>query len=901
MGYGRTLGTILLRIAGRPAFAAAILTVGLPTPMVGQPLEGTGIVATGLLLRRLDGVKRVLMIGAHPDDEDTSLLAELSRGMGAETAYLSLTRGEGGQNLIGPELWDGLGIIRTGELEAARRLDGGRQYFTRAFDFGFSKRVDEALTFWPREELLSDVVWVIRTFRPQVVVAVFSGTPRDGHGHHQAAGIMTREAFEAAGDPARFPEQLGWGVEPWKPSKLYGGVWRRPSEASVPLRLGAYDPLLGRSLLQLAMEARSFHRSQDMGAAQPLGPRASGLRLERGGGGREGDDGVFAGVDTTLAGAAASLPEPAASRTREHLEAYRAAVARARLAFGGADPYAVVAPLTDALDRLHRAETTAGSAADRELHAVLAEKSSLARSALLAAAGVVLDVRAADDLVTPGQTVRVTAHAWNGGPVALRDATAALRVPDGWRAALVSAEGVGPDGSLAPGAVASWVFDVTLPADAALSKLYYLRRPRDGAWYRWPDEPALRGLPRDPARVRGVFAFDVPSDQEVVPVRQEVPWRYVGVNPARGEYRRPVLVVPPVSVSVSPAGMAWPGARSEPRALTVTLRTDSPDGNRGVVRLIAPEGWTASSDEMSFELAGEGATRSFTFEVKPAAGFEEGEHVFRAEAMASDGTRYSEGFSIVDYEHIERAALFAPAEARIAVLDVRVADELRVGYIMGTGDDGPEAVRQVDAEVTLLDADAVRSGDFSAFDVVVVGVRAYETRADLRAANARLLDYARGGGTVIVQYNQYDFPRGGYAPYAVSMGRPAARVAEEDAEVTVLHPDAPVFTTPNRIGPGDFEGWVQERGLYFLSEWDDAFTPLIEMHDVGEEPSRGALLVAPVGDGVYVYAALSFFRQWSALVPGAYRLWANLLSLDAVAWRRFGTTGERGARAASDG
>jgi len=887
MEHGRT-GRASPLIRRATLLGTALLCTGLlPVAAAAQPLEGTGMVATGLLLRRLDGVKRVLMIGAHPDDEDTSILAELSRGMGVETAYLSLTRGEGGQNLIGPELWDGLGIIRTGELEAARRLDGGRQFFTRAFDYGFSKRGDEALAFWPREELLADVVWVVRRFRPQVVISVFSGTPQDGHGQHQASGIVAREAFEAAGDPTRFPEQLSWGVEPWRPSKLYGGVWRRPSEASVPLQIGAYDPLLGRSLLQLAMEARSFHRSQDMGTAQPLGTRASGLRLERGSGGANGDDGVFAGVDTTLAGAAASLPEPAASRTREHLEAYRAELARARLAFGGADPYAVVAPLRDALDRLQRAEAAAGQAAGSELRAVLAAKSSLARRALLAAAGVVLDVRAADDLVTAGQTVRVTAHAWNGGPLVLSGATAALRMPAGWSAALVSAQGVGPDGSLAPGALASWVFDVTLPTDAAPSKLYYLRSPREGAWYQWPDEPELRGLPRDPAAVEGAFAFGVPADSRPVAVRQEAPWSYVGVNPARGEFRRPVLVVPAVSASVSPSGMAWPRTRSEARTLTVTLRAEAPGGSRGSVRLVAPAGWTVSPAEAPYELAGEGAERSFAFEVKPAAGSREGEHVFRAEAVASDGTRYAEGFTVVDYEHVERAALFSPAEARVDVLDVRVADGLQVGYIMGTGDDGAEAARQLGAEVTLLDADAVQSGDFASFDVIVVGVRAYETREDLRAANAQLLDFARAGGTVVVQYNQYDFPRGGYTPYAVEMGRPASRVAEEDADVTVLHPDAPVFTTPNRIGPADFEGWVQERGLYFLSEWDDAFTPLLEMHDVDEEPARGSLLVAPVGEGVYVYAALSFFRQWSALVPGAYRLWANLLSLDGPAWRAF--------------
>lgn len=874
----------------------ALLGLALPSAAPAQTLEGTGVVATGLLLRQMDGVKRVLMIGAHPDDENTSILAELARGRGVETAYLALTRGDGGQNLIGPELWDGLGVIRTGELESARRLDGGRQFFTRAFDYGFSKRADEALTFWPREELLSDVVWVIRKFRPQVVLSVFTGTPADGHGQHQAAGIMAREAFEAAGDPSRFPEHFALGVEPWAPAKLYGGVWRRPAEGSLILETGAYDPLLGRSTLQLSMESRSFHRSQDMGAPRPLGPAQAGMLLERNrsGADAEGTGGIFAGVDTTLAGAAADLPEPAAAGTRQHLEAYRAALAGARDVFGGADPFEVVGPLRDALDHLLMARAAAGSAAGRELRTVLERRITLAQRALLAAAGVTLDVRAADDLLTPGQTVEVTAYAWNGGPLALADAGVSLALPAGWSAGPARAQGLAPDGSLAPGAMATWSFEVALPADADLSRLYYLRRPREGYFYRWPDEPALWGLPRDPAPVQGAFSFGVASGtgDRTVPVHPRTPWSFVGVDPARGEFRRPVLVVPAVSASVTPGGMVWPLERSAARTLTVALRNEAPDGTRGTVRLVAPEGWSVSPVEAAFAVSGEGGERSFAFEVRPAGGVEPGEHVFRAEVATDGGRRFTEGFQILDYEHIERAALFSPAEARVGVVPVRIAEGLRVGYVMGTGDDGPEAIRQLGADVTLLTPDAVRAGAFDAYDVVVVGVRAYETREDLLAANAQLLDWAEAGGTVLVQYQQYEWGQGAYVPYPARITRPAQRVAEEDAEVTILEPDAPVFTTPNRITAGDFDGWVQERGLYFVGEWDEAYTPLLEMHDRDEAPARGSLLVAPVGEGLYVYAALSFFRQWSAGVPGAYRLWANLLSLKGEAWRSFRPVGD---------
>jgi LmbE family N-acetylglucosaminyl deacetylase len=545
----------------------------------GVPEEGA--VAAGLLIRQLDGVKRVLMIGAHPDDEDTSLLAALSRRGGVQTAYLALTRGEGGQNLVGPELWEGLGIIRTGELEAARRLDGGVQFFTRALDFGYSKSADEALTFWPREELLRDVVWVVRSFRPQVIVSVFSGTPADGHGQHQAAGIMAREAFEAAGDPARFPDQLERGVGAWAPVKLYHAAWRRPSEATSFVETGAFDPLLGRSEYQLSMESRSFHRSQDMGAGQPLGPRQSGVILVGDRTGYEGEDALFAGVDTTLAAAAAGLAGEVRDQVGGHLRAYRSALAEARASFGGLDdPYAVVSPLEDALGHLYRARDAAGSAADRELSTVLDTKIDLARRALLAAAGVVLDVRVDDDLVTPGQTLRVTAQMWNGGDRMLEDVAAWLRLPEAWAVETVTTEGLTAGGGLASGGLATWAFDITLPRGAEASRLYFLRQGRDGHRYRWPDDPALWALPRDPAPVRGVFGLALGDGDESLEVEHDVPWSYVGVNPARGEYRRPVLVVPEASVSLSPRGMVWPQGLFESRTVTVAVRSEAPGGTR---------------------------------------------------------------------------------------------------------------------------------------------------------------------------------------------------------------------------------------------------------------------------------------------------------------------------------
>lgn len=890
----RALVTALLFSLAAPLGPwAAVGTGSSGSTLAAQSLDGTGTVAAGLLLRRLDGVKRVLMIGAHPDDEDTGFLTALARGRGVETAYLSLTRGGGGQNLIGPELFEGLGVIRTGELEAARELDGGLQLFTRAFDFGYSKTAEESLTFWEEDELLRDVVWAIRTFRPHVVVSVFSGTPSDGHGHHQAAGIMAREAFAAAGDPERYPEQLSGEVEPWAPSKLLRTSRRRFApdapeiEGEIVVPIGRFDPLLGRSSFQLAMESRSQHRSQDMGAAQPAGPRSSGVlvvdaRVP------DAEEGLFSGIDTTLVGLTEDLDGDVASATGDRLEAYRAAVARAREAFS-LDPSAIVDELTEALAALDAAAEIVEAEADErtELARVLAHKRSLTERALMAAAGIVFDVRAEDDIVVPGQAVEVEALLWNGGDASVRAPEVSLDPRHEWPTRQVGIEGVTDDGAVPAGGLATWRFEVDIPDESRLSRLYYLREERDGAMYRWPENRELWGLPRDPADVVGRVAFTVEGPERSVRARRDAAWRYVGVDQAFGEFVEPVLVLPRVSVTTQPSGMAWPETLSETRTVTVAVRTEVEEGTRGTVTLEGPQGWRVRPEAHEFELPEAGAQQSLSFSVTPGEDVDTGEQAFRAVAVDETGARYEEGFSLIDYEHIERAALFDPAETHVSVVPVRVPEALRVGYIMGTGDDGAEAIRQMGAEVELLGEDRVRDGDFDEFDVLVLGVRAYEARPDVRAANEQILDFARAGGVVINQYNQYQFSNGGYAPYDLSIDRPAARVSVETQPVTILEPDAPVFTTPNRIGPEDFDGWVQERGLYFASEWDDAYHPMLEMNDPGEPPRRGSLLIASVGEGVYAYAALSFFRQWSQRVPGAYRLFANLISLDPTEWRAF--------------
>ena len=859
-----------------------------------------------LLLRQLDGVKRVLMVGAHPDDEDSALLATMARGMGVETAYLSLTRGDGGQNLIGPELSEGLGIVRTGELVAARAIDGGRQFFTRALDYGFSKSAEEAFSHWPREALLSDIVWVVRSFRPHVIVSVFSGTPADGHGHHQVAGILAPEAFVAAGDPSRFPEQLAF-VQPWQPTKLFRRTRRDP--AGTPLTVvqtGVFDPLLGRSWYQVAMEGRSRHRSQDMGAAQPLGPRTSNLVLLESTSAVVPGSGLFAGVDTALTDLTAGLDPRERATADEQVRAYRDAIHQAEASLGVSDPGQAVPHFARALRALEELGGMAGGASTGELALTVGSHTARAREALLSAASIVVEAVTGDAQLVPGSETTATIRVWNGGRFAVTRAQPELMLPDGWTATAIPAvvpqgrrgrapivQGRSPDevargGAINPGEVAAWSFRIGVPANAPSTDPYFMRQPREGDLYRWPDDPAVRGLPMGAPLIQGGVSLQVEMAGGEPPVVASSVGEalFVGVDQASGEYREPVLVVPALSVSIEQETMAWPIADTEPREVAVLLRGEVEEGLQGSVRLEAPPGWTVEPASIPFAVEGRGSVMSAAFQVRSPEGGAAGRVALRAVAEGSGGGNWDQEVRIIEYPHIRRAVYVTPAELTVTRLSVQIAQDLRVGYIMGTGDGGLEALRQLGANAELLTPERVQTGDFSGFDVVVVGVRAYETRRDLVAANARVLDFARSGGTVVVQYQQYQYANGGFAPYPVTINRPHGRVTEEEAPVLVLDPSAPVFTTPNRITQDDFAGWAQERGLYFLGTWDERFKSLLEMNDPGEDPLRGSLLVAPLDRGLYVYTGLAFFRQFPKAVPGSYRLFANLVSLDAETWER---------------
>jgi len=799
------------------------------------PAGTGGVAALVNALEHLAANKRVLVIGAHPDDEDTQLLTWLSRGSGAQAAYLSLNRGEGGQNLIGPELGPELGIIRTEELLAARAIDGARQYFTRVYDFGFSKSADESLRLWPRDSLLADVVAVIRRFRPQVLVSIFSGTPRDGHGQHQVAGIVARQAFDLLRDST------------WGPVKLFRSTFFDTATTTVRIPTGGIDPILGQSYFQIAMAGRSRHRSQDMGRVQRVGPALTRLALvaSKVGGANE----LFAGIDTAGHGP----------------EGFRASIdsARARL-----NPFAPgeVVPLLARAARALAPQST-------ELRATL-------DAALANAADVVVDATADDGILTPGERLQVEVSVWNAGtdPVPLEAVD--LAVPDGWQIERPDPAG----GTAAPNSVLVRHFVVTVPADAPRSQPYFLRRPLAGASYDWTGVPAdVRGTPFEPplvqARVRAAIGG------APVTLTREVVYRYN--DQGVGEIRRPLFVTGRFDVAVTPRLIVWPvdGGSGAERTVTVAV-TNRVRGESasGVVRLAVPAGWPPVRPE-SVSFSREDESRSVTFTVRLPAQPVIGSFTLQASVM-ENGRRTSAGggggaLTIIDYPHIRPRPSTHPSTVEVRVARILLPGLARVGYVRGAADRVPEALLEAGVPVMLLDADSLARADLSRYDAIVIGSRAYETEPALVANNGRVLDYARGGGLLIVQYQQYPFVQGGFPPYRLSIASPHDRVSDETAPVTPLRPESPVFHVPNQITADDWQGWVQERGLYFAHEWDSTYVPVLETHDPGDPPLHGGLLIAPLGRGTYVYTGLSFFRELPAGVVGAYRLFANLLGLRA--------------------
>jgi len=814
------------------ALPLALAAAGPAGGQYTRPGTG-GVAALAAALTQLGADKRVLVIGAHPDDENSDLLAFLSRGLGARVAYLSLSRGEGGQNVIGPELGPELGIIRTEELLAARREDGAQQFFTRAYDFGFSKTAAETFHFWPRDSLLADVLAILRRFRPQIVVSIFAGTPRDGHGQHQVSGIVARQAFELLRDSS------------WGPRKLYRSANYDTAGATLTLDAGLLDPVLGRSYHQIAMAGRSRHRSQDMGQFEPPGPSPirlaflawrDGARAPRDGGA------LFAGVDTVLHGVAAN---------------YGALIDSARARLNPFHPGAIVPLLGRALAALGDGD---------------AERRDLLAQALATAAGVAIDGFADDGIVIPGQTLQVQASVWNAGSGAVTLDAIDVAAPPGWGVERLDATTT----PVPAGGLAARRFAVTVAATAARSQPYFLRRPLNGALYDWTDVPAAwRGLPFEPPLLELTVCLTVAGQR--LTLRREIVYRER--DGTVGEVRRPIFVTRAFDVAVTPDLVVWPidAAAGGPRHFTITV-TNRTRGPATIEVVIAPPpGWPAVPRE-SLTFQREDEAKSLTVAVARPPGARSGVDTLRAAAVAR-GQSSDGALAVIAYPHIRPRAVTHPSVAEVRSAPLSLPSLSRVGYVRGAADRVPEALQAVGVPIVLLGPDTLARGDLGRYDAIIIGSRAYEIDPALVASNGRLLDYARAGGLLIVQYQQYAFVNGNFAPYRLSLARPHDRVTDETAPVTLLDPANPVFHVPNEIGPDDWQGWVQERGLYFAHDWDPAYRPLLEMHDPGDPPLPGGLLEAPIGRGTYVYTGLAFFRELPAGVPGAYRLFANVLGL----------------------
>jgi len=847
-----------------------------------------GAAGLGQLLRRLQTTASALHTAAHPDDEDSALIARLARGDHARVAYLSASRGEGGQNVIGPELSEPLGVIRTEELLQARRLDGGEQLFTRVFEYGFTKTRAETADKWGERAVLADMVRAIRKFRPLVVISRFSGTPSDGHGHHQFVGYLTPLAYRAAGDPREFPEHAAEGLRPWQPLKLYVGEGFNPSAdpaARPVLRLntGAYDPLIGRTFYEIAAEGRSQHKSQEMGALELRGEQSSGLRLvDSRVAGPTPEGGVFDGIDTSVTGIAklAGLTDEALTA---ELSTVEKAAARALAGYNALDPAGLVAPLAEGLQATRRARSRLASDAAKagpqaEADFLLAQKEAEFAEALRRAAGVEADALAGVETAAPGESFVVSVKAFVPAGSAAKVGELTLNAPEGWRVektAEPAAPQTGFRRSREPTPHAAF-FRVTVPEGAKATTPYWLERTREGYLFEWGDG-AAKNEPFAPALLSGSVRLEVGGAQ--VTLSRPVQYRYA--DDIRGELRRELNVVPALTLALD-HGLVISPTSAQPRAhrLAVSVTNNSQGEQAGSLSLKLPPGWTARPAAAPFALKAKGQRAAFGFEVTVPGGAPEAAYKLGAVATAG-GRSYEQALRVVAYPHIQTHRLYSPAEASVRVFDLKVAP-VRVGYVMGSGDSVPEAIERMGLPVTLLDERELTAGDLSRFDTIVVGVRASQVRPDFVANNARLLDYVRAGGTLVVQYQQQEYLQNGLAPFKAEMVRSGAssnRVADENAPVRVLRPEHPAFNFPNRITEADWRGWVQERNLYGFTTFAPEYVPLLEAADPGEQPQQGGELYAQLGRGHYVYTSYAWFRQLPAGVPGAYRLFANLLSL----------------------
>ena len=825
-----------------------------------RPVYDRGAVGLMQLLKRLNTTASVLMIGAHPDDEDTALLTYLARGESARTAYLSLTRGDGGQNIIGPELGEALGVIRTEELLQARRLDGAEQYFTRAYDYGFSKTLSEAKGKWDEKVILCDTVRVIRNFRPLVVVSQFSGTPADGHGQHQFAGYISPLAVKAAADATQCKD----AGEPWTVKKFYVRH-RGTGEPTLRINTGKYDPLLGRSYFEIAMEARSQHKSQEQGVLELRGDQFSGLNLQ---GNTTKENNIFDGVDVSLNGMTTigGEDEPRIPFLGEIQKSAEAALAE----FDVRRPEKILPHLLNGYSFAVQGEIDTDLTA-AELFFVQKRKQFC--DAIAIAARIQIDALADSETIVAGEPLLVGVKTYSpSDSIKVKDV--ALKVPSYWSVtAAETPKTNSPANILREPTQYAHYFSVTNIQTHWYTRPYWLFSPREGDIFQWTDmrNAADETLPFERRPLIAKIIVEV-SGRDVV-FERDVEFRFA--DDIRGEIRRNVDFMPTVNVEMDqPFVLVTTSDKAQTKRVTMTVTNNSNGVLRGKPslsfgserlnfgRVLTPE----------FELKRKGEKTSVAWEITIPPKTPPGRYSIGGEVVIGN-YNFAKRMQSVAYPHIQTHRFYTENKVDFQVIDLKTLP-VKIGYITGSGDRVADAIRQMGFSAETIPESELASGNLSRFDTIVVGIRAYQVRPDVVANNQRLLDYASNGGTLIVQYQLPSYAP--LAPFATQMG---PRVVDENAAVNIVDPKHPIFNFPNKITDADFAGWVQERNLYNFTNFGAEYTGLLESHDAGEAENKGGLVIAKIGKGNYIYCSYSMFRQLPAGVPGAYRLFANLLSL----------------------
>lgn len=886
--------------------------------------EDRGAAGLWQSLLKLHTRASLIMVTAHPDDEDGGMLAYESRGQGARAVLLTLNRGESGANVMSNDFFDALGLVRTEELLQAGRYYGVQQYFTTVCDYGFSKTKKEAIDEWTLDRVLASVVRVVRITRPLVVTSVFVGGITDGHGNHQVAGMVAQLAYKLAGDPNAFPDQIKAGLRPWTPLKDYAHVpfsiatpkglydyadhhyypvrfynyitdqWRPGLlGANVEIPEGEYAPLAGLSYRQIARIGLGFQKSQNGGTGIPdAGPMKSPYhRFASRVPAQEHEKSLFDGIDTSLAGIADLAQGQDTGFLKEGLNRINSTVEEAMQQFSAHNPPKIAPQLAEGwkatnalIEQVKSSNLTPESKYDIEhelqvksaqFNTALAEALELTTQATVAPEhpptgpfAAFFGTPASFLSAIPGQTFWVKVHMADQGDLPVKVSKIWLRTPQGeeWE---VAAQGSAPT-ALAADHGADLRFQVTAPAQAAYTKPYFSRPTIEQPYYDILDKKYL-GKPFMPYPVSAWVRFEYQGvPVEIAEVVQTVE-RVTGP----GTVLNPLIVSPAIAVSISPrAGIVPLSAKSFDVSVVVHSNVKGPA--KGNVRLDLPSGWSAEPQSASFSTSKDGQDEPVAFRVIPA---NLQEIPYTVTAVATYGGReYKEGYHTVGYPGLRPYNLYRASTYHTTGVNVTVAKDLNVGYVMGSGDNVPQSLESLGIHVHFLTADDLAGGNLNRYNVIILGVRAYAVRDDLIAYNGRLLDYVKHGGVVIAQYETPEFDHN-YGPYPYKMTNDPEEVTDEHSKMVFLDPSNPVFVWPNKITEKDFDGWVEERGSKFMESWDPRYEALLSTHDPNQAPQHGGLLYAKYGSGIYVYCAYAFYRQLPEGVPGAYRIFANLVSL----------------------